>query len=376
VFKRYWEFQGYKTMYSIGTDEHGLKIQQQAELEGTTPLKWCDRITVEFKKLFDSANISYSDYIRTTEKRHEKAVHEIWNQLLHRGFIYKGHHEGWYSVSDECFVPESQTYTEIRDGKEVVFSKESGKLVEWTREENYKFRLNDWKVPLLEWLERNPQAIIPSHAYREVLNHLRSPDLGDISVSRIKSRVQWGITVPNDPDHVIYVWLDALSNYLTVAGYPFKVEGWPATLHVVGKDILKFHAIYWPAFLLAAGLSLPKQILSHGHWLIQNQKMSKSSGNGVDPFLLMNHYGIDPIRYFLIRDGGISIDPEFSLATIWRRYKHDLAGHLGNLCMRCSSKKINPTGMIPSTFGSLPLIEEERMIIEMSRTLRGTIAII
>jgi methionyl-tRNA synthetase len=375
VFKRYWEFQGFHSMYSIGTDEHGLKIQQQAEREGLKPLELCDRITLEFKTLFDSTNVSYTDYIRTTEKRHEKAVHEIWNRLMDGGYIYKGYHEGWYSISDECFVPESQTYTETRDGKEVVLSKESGKPVEWTREENYKFKLNEFKARLLEWLEESPNAIVPPHAYREVLQHLKSPDLGDISVSRLKSRVQWGISVPNDPDHVVYVWLDALTNYLTVSGYPLKTQGWPATLHVVGKDILKFHAIYWPAFLMAAGLPLPKQILSHGHWLIQNQKMSKSSGNGVDPFLLIDHYGIDPIRYFLIRDGGITIDPEFSLATIWRRYKHDLAGHLGNLCMRCSSKKINPSGMIPTSVGSLPLLEEEKVILEMCRTVRGIIVI-
>jgi methionyl-tRNA synthetase len=168
------------------------------------------------------------------------------------------------------------------------------------------------KDRLLEWIEKNPTVIIPAHARKEVENHLKSADLGDISVSRLASRVKWGIPVPKDDEHVIYVWLDALTNYLTVTGYPWQSlesKSWPAALHVVGKDILKFHSIYWPAFLLAAELPLPKQILSHGHWLIQNQKMSKSSGNGIDPFELIKEFGLDTIRYFLIRDGGISIDP-------------------------------------------------------------------
>jgi methionyl-tRNA synthetase len=193
--------------------------------------------------------------------------------------------------------------------------------------------------------------------------------MDDLSISRISDRVQWGIDVPNDSSHKIYVWLDALVNYLTVAGYPNHENVWPATLHIIGKDILKFHCIYWPAFLMAADLPLPKRVLIHGHWLIDRQKMSKSSGNGVDPYDLMKKFGVDPIRYFLIRDGGISIDPEFTEDTIWRRYKHDLAGQLGNVIMRCSSRKINPNGDIPIEKSRLEFSEEELQILNKCNIL-------
>ena len=209
-------------------------------------------------------------------------------------------------------------------------------------------------------MEENPDVIIPANYYNGILKSLKDPgQIQDLSISRLKSRVSWGIEVPNDPSHVIYVWMDALVNYLTISGYPWRNDeipsGWPPAWHIVGKDIIKFHAIYWPAFLMAAGLPLPKKFISHGHWLIDNQKMSKSSGNGVSPYELIEKYGVDPIRYFLLRDGGIGNDPgintsyqEFTLDTVHVRYKHDLAGHLGNLMMRSTSVKINPKGLIPT----------------------------
>lgn len=249
------------------------------------------------------------------------------------GFIYKGYHDGWYSVSDETFVPESQIEDRMVDGKLCKVAKDSGKIVEWTREENYKFKLSAFRRPLIAWLEENPKVIVPANQYKDVLHHLQENELADLSISRLKSRVSWGIRVPNDDDHVIYVWLDALTNYLTVTGYPQKQADsvntkdgtndqdknliqkwdrkpdWPAAWHIVGMDIIKFHAIYWPAFLMAANMPLPEKILSHGHWLVSNQKMSKSSGNGVDAVKLLDTYGVDAIRYFLLRDGGISINP-------------------------------------------------------------------
>ena len=254
-------------------------------------------------------------------------MHHFWNKIEKAGYIYKGYHEGWYSVSDETFVPESQVEERLITGKLVKVSKESGKVVEWTREENYKFKLSAFKEPLLKWLSENPDVIVPSNQYKDILSQLKDNELGDLSISRLKSKVFWGLPVPHDNDHVIYVWLDALTNYLTVTGYPWSDQNypiknekesnlsrktlpdWPAAWHIVGKDIIKFHAIYWPAFLMAANLPLPKKILSHGHWLVDNQKMSKSSGNGVDAKKVLEIYGIDAVRYFLLRDGGISINP-------------------------------------------------------------------
>ncbi|KAI9102506.1 tRNA synthetases class I (M)-domain-containing protein [Phlyctochytrium arcticum] len=384
---RYYALKGNRTLLSTGTDEHGQKIQEAAAKHGIPTGAFCDEVSNKFKNLFDEAGVDYTDFVRTTEPRHRKAVEHLWQVLVERGYIYKGHHEGWYAVSDETFYPASQVEPVLVDGEtrmvgaiwppisltttaNVVLqvSKETGVKVIWMKEENYKFRLSLLKQPLLDWLQKNPTAIIPKFRQDEIVDALTlraDEQLADLSVSRLRKRVSWGIPVPNDPDHVIYVWLDALANYLTVLGYPWETpsatslqDAWPAQWHVVGKDILKFHAIYWPAFLIAAGLAPPRKIVAHGHWLMGNSKMSKSKGNVANPWALMKKFGKEPVRYFLIRDGGVTYDAEFSERTVEMRYKKDLAGQLGNLAMRCCAPKINPSGKIPSDPGIITDAEE------------------
>ncbi|KAF9980578.1 methionyl-tRNA synthetase [Mortierella antarctica] len=317
TFKRFQELKGRKAILSTGTDEHGLKIQQAAQQAGMKEIELCDKVSQHFRDLFDAANISYTTYIRTTEPRHAVAVKELWDQLWARGYIYKGQHEGWYSVSDEAYYPSTQVEEKINEktGAKYHIATETGKQVEWTTEENYKFKLSAFTNKLTEWLDQNPEAILPKGRHQEVQGWLKS-GLADLSISRPKSRLTWGIPVPGDDSHVMYVWMDALTNYLTITGYPWKdlskedraVSGWPADAQIVGKDILRFHAVYWPAFLMAAELALPKTIIAHAHWTQSKLKMSKSIGNVVDPFTAMKEFGTDAIRFYLMNDGGLADD--------------------------------------------------------------------
>jgi methionyl-tRNA synthetase len=288
--------------------------------------------------------------MRTTEQRHAKAVAHLWNTLLDAGHIYKGQHEGWYAISDEAFYPDNQVHQVTDDqGQTTMVSTESGQKVEWTMEENYKFKLSAFERPLLDWIEQNPQAIVPANRKNEVISWIQA-GLSDLSISRLRSRLDWGIPVPNDPqNHTIYVWLDALTNYMTAKGYPENDTNdvLPAKVHVVGKDILRFHAVYWPAFLMAANLPLPEQILAHAHWTMNKQKMSKSRGNVADPFLVMDTYGVDTVRYYLMRDGGLADDGDYSEEEIKKRYKKDLAGMFGNLLNRSTGQALNPEGCVP-----------------------------
>ncbi|KAF9418847.1 methionyl-tRNA synthetase [Podila epigama] len=393
TFKRYHELKGRKALLSTGTDEHGLKasylgtIQEAAEGAGLTPIELCDSVSHEFRKLFDVANVSYTTYIRTTEPRHAEAVKDIWNRLYEKGYIYKGRHEGWYSVSDEAFYPSTQVHTKTdeKTGEKYTIATETGKLVQWTTEENYKFRLSAFSDKLLQWLDENPDGMLNKKhlqhnvsvapmdvfvqsdiEFTQMTNALSNVQLwcqrvdimnglSDLSVSRPRSRLQWGIPIPGDDSHVMYVWMDALTNYLTVTGYPWKdmseankaVSGWPADAHVVGKDILRFHAVYWPAFLMAAGLPLPKQIVAHAHWTQRKTKMSKSIGNVVDPFVAMKTFGTDTIRFYLMNDGGLVDDADYSNELVHERYRKMLAGQLGNLLNRTVSKALNPSMQIP-----------------------------
>lgn len=297
---------------ATGTDEHGIKIQKTADVKGTSPEELCDRFSMQFKKLADEAGAQYTRFVRTTDKDHIEAVNELWNQLERRGYIYKGTHEGWYAESDETFYPASQVIP-VKEGEKLMKSAETGSLVEWSSEDNYKFKLSEFQQPLLDWLKANPDAILP-HSRRDSLIEELKLGLEDLSVSRPRTRLQWGIPVPSDKEHTIYVWLDALTNYLTVAGYPWKdntTRGcWPSDVQIIGKDIIRFHAIYFPAMLMALDLPLPKHFITHGHWTVQKEKMSKSRDNGIDPFTSINKFGRDEVRWFLCRLGGnLEADP-------------------------------------------------------------------
>ncbi|GJJ78642.1 methionyl-tRNA synthetase [Entomortierella parvispora] len=359
TFKRFHELKGQKAIMSVGTDEHGLKIQQAAAQAGMKEIELCDSVSKRFRELFDAADISYTTYIRTTEPRHAVAVKELWERLWAKGYIYKGQHEGWYSVSDEAFYPSGQVQEQINEktGEKYHIAIETGKKVEWTTEENYKFKLSAFRDKLLEWLDQNPEAILPRRRYAEVQKWLQS-GLEDLSVSRPKSRLTWGIPIPGDDSHVMYVWMDALTNYLTVTGYPWgKTEdgngavsqgGWPADAQVIGKDILRFHAVYWPAFLMAADMELPKTIIAHAHWTQSKMKMSKSSGNVVDPFTAMQEFGTDTIRFYLMNDGGLSDDADYASELVAERYRKLLGGQLGNLLSRSTSVNLNPSRLVPT----------------------------
>ncbi|KAK1904403.1 Methionine--tRNA ligase mitochondrial [Dissostichus eleginoides] len=349
--------QGFNSKFATGTDEHGLKIQQAAEAAGKDPLTFCSDVSERFKHLFNSCNISYTDYIRTTEQRHHQAVKHFWSVLWNKGLIYKGRYEGWYSTQDESFL----TALQVRDavdssGNEIKVSLESGHKVEWMKEENYMFRLSAFRSQLLDWLKGNPRAIQPELFYQIVLKWLQE-DLPDLSVSRQRSRLQWGIPVPGDAEQTIYVWLDALVNYLTVAGYPDKHnQWWNVAHHIVGKDILKFHAVYWPAFLLGAGLPLPQTIYVHSHWTAGGKKMSKSLGNVVDPLERSKQFTTDGMRYFLLRQGVPDSDSDYTDDKAFKLLNAELADSLGGLLNRCTAPALNPaqvyTAFCPQSFPS------------------------
>ncbi|KAJ2793422.1 methionyl-tRNA synthetase, partial [Coemansia guatemalensis] len=357
TIRRYAQLQGKTTKLSGGTDEHGLKIQQAAAMHGEEPLPFCTRFSDRFRELMAAANAKPTDFIRTTDKRHYEAVSHFWKLLVERGFIYKGEHSGWYAVSDEAFYTEGQIEerTDPATGKQGMFAIESGQPVEWVSEVNYKFRLSMFRDRLVEWIEENPNVIYPKIRRNEVLEWLKA-GLDDLSVSRPRDRLRWGVPVPGDDQHTIYVWVDALINYATVDGFPWNSDSqpsfFPPDVQVVGKDIVRFHAVYWPALLMAADLPLPRRILAHAHWTMGTQKMSKSKGNVVDPFDAIARYGLDPIRYFIVRNGGIADDGDYSDEEVLVRYKKDLVGQLANLASRCLSKRLGADLTLFSAIGN------------------------
>lgn len=348
------------TFFTTGTDEHGLKVQQAAERAGKEPRAFVDLASQSFKELATAARLSHNRFIRTTDEDNVAAAKALWRILEEKGYIYKGQHSGWYCVSDETFYPENQVTKREDDG--AMVSKETGKIVEWTAEENYFFALSKLQKPLLRHLQENPNWIAPQTRWRDVEREV-ALGLEDLSISRPVSRNSWGIRVPNDESQVMYVWFDALINYLAAAGFPWKTpqefenSPWPADIHVIGKDIVRFHAVYWPAFLLAAGLPLPKQLVVHAHWTMDGSKMSKSSGNVVDPIYTMEMFGADSVKFFLANDGYIDHDTVYSNSRILARHNSELVNKYGNLVMRVCGHKFNiPRALTSNTsiFATMP----------------------
>ena len=334
-FARFKRIQGYKVHFLTGTDEHGQKIQRAAEKKGMDPLTFCDEISKTFRNLSKTLNLSNNDFIRTTEKRHLKSVQNLWNILEKNKKIYLSKYSGWYSVSDEAFYVEE----EIVDNNGNKTAKNSGSPVEWVEEESYFFKLSKWQEPLLKFYSENPNFILPSTRKNEVVSFVKS-GLKDLSVSR--KSFSWGIKVPSNKEHVIYVWLDALTNYISALNYPNQndklyQEFWPATIHLIGKDILRFHAVYWPAFLLAANIPLPKRVYGHGWILSGEEKMSKSKGNILDPIEIINKYGLDSLRYYLVKEVSFGNDGNISKEKLESCINSDLANNYGNLCQRVIS---------------------------------------
>ncbi len=335
IFARFKKIEGFDVFYLTGTDEHGLKIQREAEKNKKDPKKFCDELSAKFKDLTKTLNLSNSDFIRTTENRHYKSVKEIWQRLQKSGDIYLSKYSGWYSVSDEAYYDED----EIMSKNNKKFSKSSGSEVDWVEEESYFFKLSKWQNKLLKHYDENPNFILPESRKNEVVNFVKK-GLNDLSVSR--TSFTWGIPVPENKKHVIYVWLDALTNYISALNFPdtssdLYKKFWPASIHVIGKDILRFHAIYWPAFLMAANIPLPKKIYGHGWILSDERKMSKSLGNILDPIEIINKYGIDQLRYYLIKEVSLGNDGNISLKSLKDCINNDLANNFGNLCQRVFS---------------------------------------
>ena len=332
VLARFKRLDGFDVKLLTGTDEHGQKVAKSADAAGVDPKTFTDRVSQNFRDLAELMNFSHDDFIRTTEDRHFRACREIWKRLVENDEIYLDSYAGWYAIRDEAFYTEDELTTG-QDGKKIA---PSGAEVEWVEEPSYFFRLSAWQDRLLEFYEANPDFVLPKTRLNEVTSFV-SGGLQDLSVSR--TTFKWGVPVPGDDDHIMYVWLDALTNYITGIGYPETDTGeyaryWPADLHMVGKDILRFHAVYWPAFLMAAGLEPPRRVFAHGWWTNEGQKISKSLGNIIDPIELVKKYGLDPVRYFLLREVPFGNDGDFSRQAMINRMNGELANDYGNLAQR------------------------------------------
>lgn len=367
---RFQRADGKDVFFLSGTDEHGLKMQQTAKALNITPQQLADRNSAIFQKMLTVLNCSNDDFIRTTEERHHQACQEIWKKMEANGDIYLDRYAGWYSVRQEAYYEEKDT--EIREDG-IRYEKELGSPVEWNEEESYFFKLSHYEEVLLKYHEKYPDFIGPNERRNEIISFIKS-GLKDISISR--TNFNWGVPVPGNPKHVMYVWVDALTNYLTAIGFfdetSQKRDFWPANSHIIGKDIIRFHAIYWPAFLMSAGIELPKRIFAHGFLLNRGAKMSKSVGNVMDPFEMINHYGLDQVRYFFLREVPFGQDGSYNHDNFVNRINADLANDLGNLAQRSLSmiaKHCDAKVPAPAAFliQDIQLLEQSLEALKMAR---------
>lgn len=351
VMARFKRLDGYDVHFLTGTDEHGQKVEKAAAAAGLSPQDYTDKISQSFRELLGLMDYSPDNFIRTTEKRHYASCQALWEKLVAAGDIYLGKYAGWYSVRDEAFYADSETEVGT-DGKRRAGPVDNE--VEWVEEPSYFFKLSAWGDRLLEFYEKNPRFIAPESRRNEVVSFVRG-GLQDLSVSR--TSFSWGVPVPGDPKHVMYVWLDALTNYITECGYPDESDPlwrfWPADLHIVGKDIIRFHCVYWPAFLMSAGVAPPKRVFASGWWTTEGQKISKSLGNAIDAVAVAREFGLDPLRYFLLREVPFGNDGDFQRRALIGRLNADLANAYGNLCQRVLSivakncgEKVPPKGAL------------------------------
>ncbi len=368
VMARFRRLDGFNVMFLTGTDEHGQKVEKSAQKAGMEPKAFTDKVSQNFRDLAKALGVSNDDFIRTTEPRHIRAAQALWSKLVESGDIYLGKYAGWYAVRDEAFYAESEL-TE-KGGKKIA---PSGAECEWLEEPSYFFRLSAWGDRLLAFYDAHPDFILPHYRRNEVIAFIKQ-GMHDLSVSR--ATLKWGVPVPGDEAHVMYVWLDALTNYLTALGYPdtnaekYKTF-WPADAHVVGKDILRFHAIYWPAFLMAAGLEPPRTVFAHGWWTNEGQKMSKSLGNVVDPYELIRTFGLDQTRYFMLREVPFGNDSDYSKAAMIARINSNLANDLGNLAQRSLSMIAKNCGGAVPECG--PLTQADDALLGKARGLLANV---
>jgi methionyl-tRNA synthetase len=368
VMARFKRLDGYEVFFLTGTDEHGQKVEQAAREAGLDPQTYVDGISADFQDMTRAMGVSNDDWIRTTEARHRVSCAELWRRIDTSGDIYLGHYEGWYAVRDEAFYDEGELTT-LKDGTRVA---PSGAPVAWVREPSYFFRLSAWQDRLLQFYQDNPDFIAPLGSRNEVVSFVRG-GLNDLSISR--TTFSWGIPVPGAPDHVMYVWLDALNNYVTACGFPDPAaprwKFWPADAHFVGKEITRFHAVYWPAFLMSAGLPPPKRVTANGWWLVEGEKMSKSLGNVIDPRDLVRTYGLDQVRYYLLREKPFGGDGSISYRGIAGRINGELANDLGNLSQRSLSLIArNCGGALPA---SGPLTDDDAGMDAAAAALPGLV---